>query len=87
MTLTPTDLAKLAGIVIFAIIMAYQDDPRVGAWIRKTWSSTVGAWFARRRVVGRFTERRRARIRVGAPDEHSAGIMATRRDVNCGSWS
>lgn len=87
MTLTPTGWAILVTVVVSAIVMAYRDDPRIGQWIREVWSNTVGAWFAQRRLVGSFCEKRRARIRVGEPDQHSAGIMATRRDINTGVWS
>jgi len=77
MNLTPTDLALLATLVLATIAMALRDDPRALHWLKAQWSKTVGAWFARRRTV----------IRVPAPDEHSAGIMVARRDVNTGSWT
>lgn len=84
MTLTPTGCAILVIVTVSAIVMAYRDDPRAGEWIREIWADTVGAWFARRRQVGRFCDKRHARIRVGAPDEHSAGIMTARRDTTTG---
>ena len=87
MTLTPTGWTILATIGLATLVMAGMDDVRVIRWLRETWSSTVGAWCARRRHVGRFCDKRRARIRVGAPDEHSAGIMSSRRDINTGVWS
>lgn len=87
MNLSATDLTRLAMIVLAAIVMAYRDDPRVGRWIRETWSNTVGAWFARRRVVGDFSQRRYKSIRISKPDEHSPGIMVMRRDVSTGWWS
>lgn len=87
MTLTATGWTILVTLVLATLVMAGMDDARVGRWIRETWSSTVGTWCARRRQVGRFCEKRWARIRVGAPDEHSKGIMSTRRDINTGVWS
>lgn len=87
MTLTPTDLTEIALIVVAVIVLAHRDDPRMGEWIKTHWSGTVGAWFARRRVVGPMTARRHSKIRVGAPDEHSTGIMVSRRDINTGSWT
>lgn len=87
MNLTPTQMTAIATLTLAAMAMAYRDDPRVGKWIRETWANTVGAWCARRRQVGRFCEKRWARIRVGAPDEHSKGIMSARRDINTGVWS
>lgn len=77
MTLTPTDLTFIAIIVLACIFMAVKDDTRAWHWLKTQWSSTVGAWFARRRL----------RIRVPRPDEHSPGIMVARRDVNTGSWT
>lgn len=87
MTLTATGWTILSIMVLSAIVLAAMDDTRAVQWIRETWSNTVGAWFASRRLVPKFGEKRRARIRVGAPDEHSAGIMAARRDINTGVWS
>lgn len=87
MTLTAIGWTILATIVLATIVMAGMDDVRVIRWLRETWSSTVGAWFTRRRLVGRFCDKRHARIRVGEPDEHSAGIMSSRRDINTGVWS
>lgn len=79
--LTPTDLAILGAFVFAAIVIACWDDPRWARLIRSklssTWRRTIGAWFARRRQ----------RIRVGAPDNHSPGIMVSRRDINTGSWT
>lgn len=77
MKFTPTDFALIATLVLAVIAMANRDDPRAWNWLKEQWSKTVGAWCARRRM----------RIRVPAPDEHSAGIMVTRRDINTGVWS
>ncbi len=77
MTLNPTDWAALATLTLAVLVMANRDDPRWSRWLRRKWSNTVGAWFARRRM----------RIRVPAPDEHSPGIMSARRDINTGCWS
>lgn len=87
MKLTTTDLITIAALVLATIVMAYRDDPRIGRWIREAWSNTVGAWFARRRFVGKFNERRHKLFRIDNPDEHSKGIMVMRRDVSAGWWS
>ena len=87
MKLTPTDLAILATFVLAAIVMALRDDPRALHWLKAQWSKTVGVWFARRRMVGSFTQRRHGKIRVGEPDEHSPGIMVARRDITTGNWT
>lgn len=77
MDLTPTDLTKIGALLIFVLVLGSRDDPRAWNWVKAQWSSTAGAWFAKRRM----------RIRVGAPDEHSTGIMVSRRDINTGSWT
>lgn len=77
MNLTPTDVTALAILLLATIVLAGRDDTRAWNWVKAQWSRTVGAWCARRRM----------RIRVPAPDEHSAGIMVARRDVNIGNWT
>jgi len=77
MKFTPTDLTVIATFVLAAIVMALRDDPRALHWLKAQWSKNVGAWFASRRL----------RIRVPPPDEHSAGIMVARRDINTGNWT
>lgn len=77
MKLDPTDLAYLAALAIFTIVLATRDDPRWFHAVKSFWREHVGAWFARRR----------SRIRVPDPDEHSRGIMVARRDVNVGWWT
>lgn len=87
MTLTPTDMTKIATAVLAVIVLASLDDPRAWSWVKTQWSKTVGAFFARRRMVASFAKKRQAVIRVGKPDSHSPGIMVARRDVNTGVWS
>lgn len=77
MTLTTSDWTALTILLLAAIVLGSRDDPRAWRWLKAQWSRTVGAWCARRRGV----------IRVPKPDEHSAGIMVARRDVNTGCWS
>lgn len=72
------------GLLILAVLILLAIEWRE---VRAIWRETVGAWFARRRTVGRFTERRYRRIRINEPDMHSPGIMASRRDVNTGVWT
>ena len=88
---SPNDWAIGLTFLLAALFIVWRDGK---PWYRlarlalhRLWSNTVGAWFARRRMVGRFTERRYRRIRVGEPDMHSPGIMASRRDINTGVWS
>lgn len=59
---------------------AYLEREQIKAW----WGATIGVWFARRRMVSSFTGRRYSRIRVGSPDEHSRGLMTSRRDMTTG---
>lgn len=78
MIVTPSAWAVLVTMVLVMIYVAHRDDPRFFNWLKAQWSNTVGAWFAKRRM----------RIRVeGAPDEHSPGIMVSRRDINTGNWT
>jgi hypothetical protein len=85
--LPPADLTVAALFVLSSIALATLDDPRWLRQLKALWSDTVGAWFARRRIVGDFNKKPRARIVVGRPDEHSRGIMSARRDINTGVWS
>jgi hypothetical protein len=87
MKLTPNDFAILATLILAVILMAHRDDPRAWQWLKAQWSLTVGAWFARRRMVSEFNTRRYKAIRIGNPDEHSPGIMVMRRDVSVGWWT
>jgi hypothetical protein len=77
MKLTPTDLTAIAAALVGVIYAYRNDDPRAWDAIKAWWSRTVGAWCAKRRTV----------IRVGRPDEHSAGILSSRRDINTGNWT
>lgn len=81
------DLRICAVIAIIGIVLAAWDDRRWIGWIREGWAATAGAWFAQRRIVSGLNKPRVARIRIGAPDEHSAGIMVARRDINVGWWT
>lgn len=92
MSLAPNELTAIALVVMSTVFILCQDEiEEWGGWCREVisaaWSSTVGAWFARRRFVGNFNERRHKLFRIGHPDEHSRGIMVMRRDVNAGWWS
>ena len=87
MNLTSDDLTKIAILLVVVIALASRDDPRAWNWLKDQWQNTVCAWFARRRFVGGFTERRHKLFRIGHPDEHSPGIMTMRRDVTTGWWT
>lgn len=87
MNLTPADLTRIAVLLIAVIVLAHRDDPRAWNWLKAQWQKTVGSWFARRRFVGKFNERRRKLFRINHPDEHSPGIMVMRRDVSTGWWT
>ena len=84
MTLTPSSLAAIAVVVLASIVMACLDDPRALRCLKVQWSNTVGAWFASRRTVASFNSRQHKPVRVGKPDEHSAGFMVARRDTTTG---
>lgn len=81
MPLTTNDLLRLALIVIFTLVLAGRDDPRAWNWVKAQWSATVGAWFAKRRVVSAFGKKPFTRIRIDEPSEQC------RRDINTGSWT
>lgn len=38
MTLTPSDLTKIAALVIFVIVLGSRDDPRAWNWVKTQWS-------------------------------------------------
>lgn len=78
------DLKIAACLVLAGVTLAvYIDRDQIKAF----WQNTIGAWFARRRSVGNFNERRHKLFRIGHPDEHSPGIMVMRRDVSTGWWT
>lgn len=82
MNLPSNELIAIALVVLaVAFILVHDDLVPWYRWtrrlIRRVWSNTVGAFFARRRM----------RIRVPPPDEHSPGIMVMRRDVSTGWWT
>lgn len=77
MTLDTTDLMYLGLLVVCTIVLVTRDDPRWWHAVKRAWRDSVGAWCARRRSI----------IRLGKPEEHSAGIMASRRDINTGTWT
>lgn len=60
-------------LVVTLAYMAYLERDQIKA----AWRATVGAWFARRRMYPR----------IERPDEHSRGIMVSRRDINTGAWT
>lgn len=90
--MSPNDRAILGGFLFAtAIAFLWSMDRSQFRWfwiqIRHVWRTNVGAWFARRRYVSGFLVRRVRLHRIARPDEHSRGVMVTRRDINIGWWS
>lgn len=81
MTLDPNTRTAIAAVLLGVIYLLIKDDPRAEDWIRAKWSNTVGAWFAKRRVVSPFGKKRFTRIRIDEPS------LQCRRDINTGNWT